>query len=103
MSEFLHQLFQPDPLGALLELSFGFMLYVLLGILPMAGSVYLVYFLLTLPMRRAERGRMFLDLVELGLKQGHAPEAAIVAAAASRDRSLGARFHLLAAYLEQGL
>src|SRR5262249_11909987 len=73
------------------------------GILPMVGSVYLVYFLLTLPMRRAERGRMFLDLIELGLKQGRTPEAAILSAATSHDRSLGARFHLLAAYLERGL
>jgi type IV pilus assembly protein PilC len=103
MSEFLHQLFEPDSLRGFVELSFGFIVYLLLGILPMAGSVYLVYFLLTLPMRRAERGRTFLDLVELGLKQGRAPEAAIVAAAGSQDRSLGARFHLLAAYLEQGL
>lgn len=103
MSEFLRPLFEPDPLRSFLELSFSFILYMLLGILPMVGSVYLVYFLLTLPMRRAERGRMFLDLIELGLKQGRTPEAAIVAAAASRDRSLGARFHLLAAYLAQGL
>lgn len=103
MSEFLRQLFEPDPLRGVLELSFGFILYVLLGILPMVGSVYLVYFLLTLPMRRAERGRLFVDLIELGLNQGRTPEAAIVAAASSRDPSLGARFHLLAAYLERGL
>jgi type II secretory pathway component PulF len=41
--------------------------------------------------------------LELGLKEGRTPEAAIAGAAASRDRSLGARFHLLAAYLEQGM
>src|SRR5690242_529661 len=102
MTDFLRQLFEPDPLRGFLELSFSFVLYVLLGIMPMVGSVYLVYFLLTLPMRRAERGRLFLDLIELGLKQGRTPEAAIVSASASRDPSLGARFHLLAAYLERG-
>jgi type II secretory pathway component PulF len=37
------------------------------------------------------------------MNQGRTPEAAIVAAASSRDPSLGARFHLLAAYLERGL
>ena len=103
MSQFLGQLFEPDPLRGFLELLFGFVLYVALGILPMLGSVYLVYFLLTLPMRRAERGRMFLDLIELGLRQGRSPEAAIVSAATAHDRSLGARFHLLAAYLERWL
>jgi type IV pilus assembly protein PilC len=103
MSEFLRQLLEPDPLRSVLELLLGFILYVLLGLLPVIGSVYLVYFLLTLPMRRAERARMFLDLLELGLKEGRSPEAALIDAAASRDRSLGARFHLLAAYIEQGL
>jgi type IV pilus assembly protein PilC len=103
MLEFLAQLFQPDPLRGVLELLLGFILYVLLGLLPVIGSVYLVYFLLTLPMRRAERARMFLDLLELGLKEGRSPEAALIDAAASHDLSLGARFHLLAAYIEQGL
>ena len=103
MNDVLHQLLEPDPMRGVLELIAGFVLYVLLGLLPAFGSVYLIYFLVTLPMRRAERGRLFLDLLALGLKEGRAPEAALVHAAASRDRSLGARFHLLAAYLEQGL
>ncbi len=46
---------------------------------------------------------MFLDLLELGLQEGRTPEAAVTGAAASRDRSLGVRFHLLAAHLERGL
>lgn len=64
--------------------------------------VYLLYFLLTLPMRRNERARLFLDLLELGLKDGHTPERAIIDAASARDNSPGARFHLLAAHLENG-
>ncbi|HWQ92859.1 MAG TPA: type II secretion system F family protein [Clostridia bacterium] len=66
------------------------------------GALYLIYFLLTLPMRRNERARLFLDLVELGLNDGQKPEAAIMAASASRDPALGVRFHLLAAFIEQG-
>jgi type II secretory pathway component PulF len=54
-------------------------------------------------MRRNERARLFLDLLELGLREGRTPEAAVTSAAASRDRSLGVRFHLLAAHLEGGL
>jgi len=103
MSGIVRQMFETDPLGSFIGLSLGFLLYVLLGLLPAVGSVYLVYFLLTLPMRRAERARMFLDLVELGIKQGRSPEATVLDAATSRDASLGARFHLLAAYIEQGL
>src|SRR3989442_4947310 len=80
-----------------------FLFYLLAGLLPACGAVYLIYFLLTLPMRRNERARFFLDLLERGLKQGRTPEAVIAEAAASHDRTLGVRFHLLAAYIEQGL
>jgi type II secretory pathway component PulF len=66
------------------------------------GVIYLFYFLLTLPMRRNERARLFLDLLELGLKDGRTPEAAIVATSASRDHAMGVRFYLLAALVEKG-
>jgi type II secretory pathway component PulF len=79
------------------------LIYLLVGLVPVCGISYGIYFLLTLPMRRTERARMFLDLLELGLREGHTPEAAVISAATSRDGSLGVRFHLLAARLEQGL
>jgi type II secretory pathway component PulF len=66
------------------------------------GALYLIYFLLTLPMRRNERARLFLDLVELGIRDGRTPEESIIAASASRDRSLGARFHFMSTCLERG-
>jgi len=103
MSETLHQLFTSGLLPASVTVALLFVVYVLLGLLPICGATYLIYFMLTLPMRRNERARVFLDLLELGLKEGRSPEAAIAGAAASRDRSLGVRFHLLAAYLEQGM
>ena len=103
MSEFHRELFQPDPLQGVFSLLLGFGLYVLLGLLPVLGALYVIYFLLTLPLRRNERARLFLDLLELGLQAGRTPESAIIDAAASRDRSLGARFHLLAAHLDQGM
>jgi type II secretory pathway component PulF len=80
-----------------------FLVYMLLGLLPAAGVVYLIYFLVTLPMRRNERGRLFVDLLQRGLKDGRTPEATVVAAASTRDRSLGVRFQLLAAHIESGL
>lgn len=76
----------------------------LLFYLPLVACfLYVFYYLLTLPMRRAERARLFLDLLEMGLKDGRSPEAAVIAAASSRDEALGVRFHLLAAYLGEGL
>ncbi len=103
MSESFAQLFQTAPLQAIGMAVLAFVLYLLLGLLPSCGAVYLIYFLLTLPMRRNERARTFLDLLELGLKEGRTPEATVTSIAGTRDRSLGVRLHLLVAHLEQGL
>jgi type IV pilus assembly protein PilC len=91
------------PLGTVASVVLAFLLYLTIVFIPVVAGLYLIYFLLTLPMRRSERARLFLDLLEMGLQAGHSPEVAIASAAASRDRSLGARFHLLAAHLEQGM
>ena len=92
-----------DPVRAIGVMVVALLFYLFLGLVPLCGISYGIYFLLTLPMRRNERARLFLDLLELGLREGRTPEAAVTSAAASRDCSLGVRFHLLAAYLEQGL
>ena len=103
MNDSFQQVFQSDPLTGIATLALGFVIYLFLGLAPVCGVTYLIYFLLTLPLRRNERARLFLDLLELGLNEGRRPEAAIVGAATSRDRSLGTRFYRLAAYLEQGM
>jgi type IV pilus assembly protein PilC len=90
----------PETVGLLL---LSAALYFIFVLVPFCAALYAVCFLVTLPMRRNERARLFLDLLELGLKDGHSPEAAIMRASSSRDWALGARFHLLAAYLEQGI
>ncbi len=72
-------------------------------LVPLGVGGYVLYFLLTLPLRRRERARLFLHLVETGLAQGQNVEQTIVAAARSGDRGLPVRFHLLAAHLENGL
>jgi len=41
-------------------------------------------------------------VIELSLKDGQTPERAIVAAAASRDRVMGARFYAMASHIESG-
>jgi len=78
-------------------------LWFFICLVPICGLFYALYFFLSLPLRRQERARLFLDLLETGLKQGHSPERAILSAAEARDRSLGVRFHLLAAHLEGGM
>jgi type IV pilus assembly protein PilC len=103
MSEILGQLSESFSLENTGLLLLSFILYVVLGLVPLVAVLYVLYFLLTLPMRRNERARMFIDLLEMGLKDGRQPEATIRDAAATHDRSLGVRFHLLAAHLEQGL
>ena len=67
------------------------------------GFLLLAHFALTLPMRRAERARMFLDLLESTLKQGRPVEETLISLGQSRDLSMGVRFHLLTAWLETGL
>lgn len=67
------------------------------------GLVALAHFFLTLPMRRAERARLFLDVIENGLQHGRTPEQTILEVAASRDVSMGVRFHILAAWIEQNV
>src|SRR5271163_2663490 len=76
---------------------FGLLIIVLVGILSLA------HFLLTLPMRRAERARLFLDMIESAIKQGQPVEETLISVSQSRDQTLGARFHLVAAWLEQNL
>ena len=75
----------------------------LLKISIILGVIFLIHFCFSLPMRRVERARLFLDLLENALKRGQAIEQMILSLAQSRDRTVGMRFHLLAAYIESGL
>lgn len=88
----------------------SFIVTLLLGVILLGvwftiwgGLLYLVHFLLTLPMRRAERARIFLDLTESAIRQGRPLEETLISASYSGDTSLGARFHLVAAWLERNL
>jgi type II secretory pathway component PulF len=94
--------------GFFLEFSIAviFLLRVLLFVLSLAvyfGLIYVVHLLFSLPLRRTERARLFLDLLEGALKRGQTPEEMILSAAKSRDQTVGVRFHLMAAHVENGL
>jgi len=66
-------------------------------------EMYLIHFLFSLPMRRVERARVFLDLLDGAIQRGQAVEKMILSVAQSRDLTLGVRFHLLAARVEDGM
>jgi type II secretory pathway component PulF len=81
----------------------GVMFSLLFWLGSTAGIIYLIHFLLSLPMRRAERARLFLYLVEGALQRKQSVEKTILSLAQSQDQSMGVRFHVLAAYIEGGL
>lgn len=62
-----------------------------------------IHDLLTRPLRRAERARLFLDLLEGAMNAGQSAEATIISLAQSHDRMLDGRFNRLAGYVERGL
>ncbi|MGD0650764.1 MAG: type II secretion system F family protein [Verrucomicrobiia bacterium] len=78
-------------------------IYFLIWLLALVALAGVAYSVLILPLRRQERAHIFLDLLETGLAEGYSAETAIVEIAKSRDKKLGYRFVLLAAYLETGL
>ena len=61
------------------------------------------YFILSLPLRRHERARFFLDLLETGMRDGRSAEQSLVALTQLRDAALGVRLHLIGAWIETGL
>ncbi len=76
--------------------------YTVLILLPGGAFSVLMHYLLSLPMRRRDRALFFLDLLETVLQRGQPVEQAIVSAAENHDRSIGAHFFLVAAYVEGG-
>ena len=83
-------------------LLFTLFAYALLTVVPIILIAWLLFYLLSLPMRRQERARYFLDLVTTALREGRPIEQTIIEIAHTRDTSPGIRFHLVAAHLEKG-
>jgi general secretion pathway protein F len=102
MQEALLQVLESGPVQTVAGMALLFLGYLLLGIAPAVAALYLLYFLLTLPMRRNERARLFIDALELGLRRGSTAEDTVISIASSGDRGLGRRFYRLAAQLRGG-
>lgn len=78
----------------------GIVAVLVLGFL--LGIAYALYRAFGMPMRRHERARLLLDLIEVGLERGQSPEHTLGEAAAHRERTLGRPVRRLAARLRQG-
>ena len=67
------------------------------------GLLYLLHFVLTLPMRRAERARLFLDIIEVALDSGQPVEEGLIFISHRRGNVLGGPFAALAECLRGSL
>jgi type II secretory pathway component PulF len=79
------------------------LMWLLLFFIPVAAIAFLIYHGFSVPLRRQERTRIFLSLIEAGFRQGHRPENALARAAETNDRSLGKLFQQMAARLREGV
>ena len=76
---------------------------VLTAFAVLVGVLAAIWLAVSARMRRQERARCFLQLLETGLQQGRRLEETILSLARDRVQTLGVRLHLVAAYLESGL
>lgn len=91
----------PDAVVSLMRWLLVLLLSVL-GFVPYCGICYLIYYGISLPARRQERARLFLDLLEMGLADGRSAEQTVTETAAGTGSVLGRQFQVLAACLRQG-
>jgi type II secretory pathway component PulF len=81
----------------------GWLLISMAGVVPGLVALYLVWLLVSAAHRRQQRARCFIDLIEIGLKEGRTVEQTVLSLATNRVKDMGVRFHLLAAWMEGGL
>jgi type II secretory pathway component PulF len=89
-------------MGDFFEFLFGLLWYAFLILVPGGAFALLLHFVLSLPMRRRDRGLFFLDIIETALDRGQAVEPAVLSAAETHDRAMGIQFYLFAAHIENG-
>lgn len=89
-------------MDAILTFFAGVFWYAVLILVPGGAFSVGVHFLLSMPVRRRDRARFFLDLLEMVLDQGRPVEPAILSAAEGRDNVMGMWFYMVAAHLEGG-
>lgn len=77
-------------------------------ILAVAGALFVTlplvaYYLFSLPLRRTQRARLFVDVLEQGFDSGRSLEQILVEVAGTRDRALGRRFVVVGERIHRGM
>lgn len=85
-----------------MELIVAITVWMVCWLVPIGGVIFVFNKIISRPLRRQEHVRMFLILLDAGLKDGRRVEDTIVSLADTRDPGLGRRFHPLAACLRSG-
>jgi type IV pilus assembly protein PilC len=85
-----------------MELFIAIIIWLICWLIPLGGIIFGAYYFISLPLRRQDRVRSFLILLDAGFKEGRRVEDTIVALASTRDTGLGPRFLALAACLRSG-
>lgn len=85
-----------------------FLLKFLLVIVPLVLALVIIKAILLgliygMPVTKKEKAKAFVDVLDIGLEDGHSPEHIVVGLSKAREQSFGLRFHLLAAHIENGL
>lgn len=84
------------------EPGWSWIIWMALCLLVFSAALTLLTYVTSLPLRRQNRARSFLDFLDLALRRGMSVREAICSGSQTRDTSLGVPFHHLACYLEQG-
>lgn len=85
-----------------MELLIAITVWLVCWLVPVGGIIYAFNKLISRPLARREHVRMFLILLDAGLKEGRRVEDTIVSLANTRDPGLGSRFYSLATSLRSG-
>lgn len=91
-------------LGLMQEILVHTLWLIILGVVAagLIGFFYWAWITLSAGLRRQERARCFISLLEIGLRQGRTTEQTVLSLARSRVRDMGSVFRVLAASLEGG-
>ena len=84
-----------------------FLLKFFLVIVPLVLALIIVGTILVgliygMPVTKKEKAKIFVDVLDIGLEDGHSAEHIVVGLSKAQEQSLGLRFHLLAAHIENG-
>jgi len=91
-----------DWLGDIMPLFGVIVVFMIPWVLPAIALLVAAKYFIVRPIRRRETAHVFLDLLEMGMAQGHTPEHTVVEVASTKDKTLGKGFTRLASQIRDG-